>query len=252
LQKAFDRDWTKKCISQEGWESCASENGILGYKLLVQTGNSDNPIDKSLVFNARLVNENGIINEETFYNLLTAWVSNYIIAYGASQANIRPEPRHWTHVANDYDLQIVKSSPIIYAQMPFYASYLYETPIITKFISTVRGICKQYDERGLPNYPSGIPFVYWEQYQDLHQYSCVAMVFAFLFLFFISLLFLCSLQAAFITLVMSAILVVQTLGFMGFTDIKFSAIPVVLLIGTVGTGVTFTIHLCLVSIIKVK
>ncbi|KAL4119130.1 hypothetical protein QTP88_011981 [Uroleucon formosanum] len=245
LQKAFDKDWAKKCIGQEGWESCASENGILGYKLLVQTGNSDNPIDKSLAMNARLVNENGIINEETFYNLLTAWVSNDILAYGASQANIRPEPRRWTHVANDYDLQIVKSSPIIYAQMPFYASYLYETSIITKFISTVRGICKHFDERGLPNYPSGIPFVYWEQYQELNQYLCVAMSFAFFFLFLICGLFLCNIRAALITLFMSATQVIQVLGFMGFAYIKFSAIPVVLVIGTVGTGATFTIHLCL-------
>ncbi|XP_050432015.1 protein patched isoform X2 [Adelges cooleyi] len=245
LQKAFDKDWQKKCISQEGWDTCATENGILGYKLLVQTGNSDNPIDKSLASTARLVDENGIINEETFYNLLTAWASNDILAYGASQANIRPEPRRWTHVANDYDLQIVKSSPIIYAQMPFYASYLYDTTVITKFISTVRGICKQYDERGLPNYPSGIPFVYWEQYQELRQYLCVAMAFAFLFLFLIGGLFLCNVRAALISSFMSVVLVIQILGFMGFADIKFSAIPVVLLIGTVGTGVTFTIHLCL-------
>lgn len=251
LQNAFERDKNNSCITQEGWESgCASENGILGYKLLVQTGNSDNPIDKSLAMSAKLVNENGIINEETFYNLLTAWVSNDILAYGASQANIRPEPRRWTHVANDFDLQIVKSSPITYAQMPFYASYLYETSTITKFISTVRGICKQYDERGLPNFPSGIPFVYWEQYQELRQYLCVAMIFAFLFLFLICGLFLCNVRAALITIFMSAILVIQMLGFMGFADIKFSAIPVVLLIGTVGTGVTFTIHLCLVSVIN--
>jgi len=216
----------------------------------VQTGNSDNPIDKSLAMNARLVNENGIINEETFYNLLTAWVSNDILAYGASQANIRPEPRRWTHVVNDYDLQIVKSSPIIYAQMPFYASYLYETSIITKFISTVRGICKNFDERGLPNYPSGIPFVYWEQYQELNQYLCFSMSFAFFFLFLICGLFLCNIRAAFITLFMSATQVIQVLGFMGFAYIKYSAIPVVLVIGTVGTGATFTIHLCLVSSTK--
>lgn len=249
LQKAFDKDLDINCINPEGWSSCASENGILGYKLIVQTGNTDNPIDKSLARTARLVDENGIINEETFYNLLTAWVSNDILAYGASQANIRPEPRRWMHVANDYDLQIVKSSPIVYAQMPFYASYLYETSVITKFISTVRDICKHFDERGLPSYPSGIPFVYWEQYQELRQYLCVAMSCAFLFLFLISWFFLCNIQAALLIVFMSGVLIIQILGFMGFADIKFSAIPVVLLIGTIGTGVTFTIHLCLVSLI---
>lgn len=251
MQKAFDKDWARACLNLEGWDTCASENGILAYKLLVQTGNTDNPIDKSLVLNARLVNENGIINEETFYNLLTAWVSNDIMAYGASQANIRPEPRHWTHVANDYDLQIAKSLPITYAQMPFYANNLYETSIITKFILTVRSICKHFDERGLPNYPSGIPFVYWEQYQELHQYFFVAVLVALLLLFIICALFLCNAQAALITLLMSVLLIVQILGFMGFANIKFSAIPVVLLIGTVATGTFFTVYLCLVSNINI-
>lgn len=250
LQKAFDKDWERKCITQEGWESCATDNGILGYKLLVQTGNSDNPIDKSLVLSARLVNDNGIINEETFYNLLTAWVSNDILAYGASQANIRPEPRRWTHVANDYDLQIVKSSPITYAQMPYFASQLYETSTITKFISTVRGICANFDERGLPNYPSGIPFVYWEQYQDLFQYSVVAIVFALLFLFLISCLFLCNIRSALITVFMTVILIIQTLGFMGFANIKFSAISVVILINSIAIGTSPIVRICLVSIIN--
>lgn len=250
MQKAFDKDWAKKCITIETWDkSCASENGILGYKLLVQTGNNDNPIDKSLASTARLVDENGIINVDTFYNLLTAWVSNDILAYGASQANIRPEPRRWLHIASDYDLQIVKSSPIIYAQMPFYATYLHETPVITKFISTVRAICNHFDERGLPNYPSGIPFLYWEQYQELNQYFYVTIVSALAFLFLICVLFLCNIRAALITLFMSIVLVIQIMGFMGFTEIKFSAIPAVLLIGTIGTGSVFSIYHCLVSVI---
>lgn len=215
----------------------------------MQTGNNDNPIDKSLASNARLVNENGFINEETFYNLLTAWASNDILAYGASQANIRPEPRHWLHISKDYDLQIVKSSPITYAQMPFYASNLYETSTITKFVSTVRSICKQFDERGLPSYPSGLPFIYWEQYQDLHQYLYVSMACAFLFLFVICGLLLCNVRAVLIQLFMSATLVCQILGCMGFVNLKFSAITGVLLIGTVGTGIHFTIHIILVSII---
>lgn len=250
LQKAFDKDWERKCITQEGWESCATENGILGYKLLVQTGNNDNPIDKSLVLTARLVSDNGIINEETFYNLLTAWASNDILAYGASQANIRPEPRRWMHVANDYDLQIVKSSPIIYAQMPYYANNLYETSTITKFITTVRGVCKSFDERGLPNYPSGIPFVYWEQYQDLFQYTAVAIAFILLFLFLICCLFLCNIRSALITVFMTVVLIIQTLGFMGFINIKFSAISVVLLFSSISFGILPVVRLCLVSIIN--
>ena len=49
LQKAFDRDFASGCINQERWYSNASDDAILAYKLLVQTGHVDNPIDKSLV-----------------------------------------------------------------------------------------------------------------------------------------------------------------------------------------------------------
>ena len=49
LQEAFDKDWKNGCITRENWFSNASEEGILAYKLLVQTGRVDNPVDKSLV-----------------------------------------------------------------------------------------------------------------------------------------------------------------------------------------------------------
>jgi len=49
LQEAFDRDWKNGCITRENWFPNASDDGILAYKLLVQTGRVDNPVDKSLV-----------------------------------------------------------------------------------------------------------------------------------------------------------------------------------------------------------
>ena len=49
LQEAFDRDWKNGCITQENWYPNASDDGILAYKLLVQTGRVDNPVDKTLV-----------------------------------------------------------------------------------------------------------------------------------------------------------------------------------------------------------
>ena len=49
LQEAFDRDWANGCITKEGWFKNASDDGIHAYKLLVQTGRVDSPIDKELV-----------------------------------------------------------------------------------------------------------------------------------------------------------------------------------------------------------
>ena len=85
LQKAFDRDYREGRIQQERWFSNASDDAILAYKLLVQTGHVDNPIDKSLVTQVRLVDSEGIINPRAFYNYLSAWAWNDGLAYGASQ-----------------------------------------------------------------------------------------------------------------------------------------------------------------------
>lgn len=85
LQNAFDRDHTEGRITQERWYSNASTDAILAYKLLVQTGHVDNPIDKSLVLHGRLVGPDGIINQKAFYNYLSAWASNDVFSYSASQ-----------------------------------------------------------------------------------------------------------------------------------------------------------------------
>lgn len=88
LQSAFDRDFKEGHITQEHWYRNASSEGILAYKLLVQTGHVDNPIDKTLVTTNRLVDADGIINPKAFYNYLSAWASNDVFSYSASQVSI--------------------------------------------------------------------------------------------------------------------------------------------------------------------
>ena len=51
-----------------------------------------------------------------------------------------------------------------------------------------------------------------------------------------------SLQVAVLSMI-----VVELLGFMGLIGIKLSAVPAVILVVSVGIGVEFTVHLCLVS-----
>ena len=40
----------------------------------------------------------------------------------------------------------------------------------------MRAICDTYTERGLPNYPSGIPFTFWEQYIRLRLYLSLSIL----------------------------------------------------------------------------
>jgi patched 1 protein len=91
----------------------------------------------SFIFQVRLVDGEGIINPKAFYNYLSAWASNDALAYGASQANLRPEPRPWYHAAEDFELKIPKSAPLVYTQLPFYLHGLGDTQHITNLIAQV-------------------------------------------------------------------------------------------------------------------
>ena len=48
IQTAFNEDWAKSKITYSGWQKSASDNGVIAYKLLSQTGNGDG-IDRSKV-----------------------------------------------------------------------------------------------------------------------------------------------------------------------------------------------------------
>jgi hypothetical protein len=90
------------------------------------------------ILQVRLVDGEGIINPKAFYNYLSAWASNDALAYGASQANLHPEPRPWYHAAEDFELKIPKSAPLIYTQLPFYLHGLGDTQHITRLIAQVQ------------------------------------------------------------------------------------------------------------------
>lgn len=48
LQKAFDKDWEAKKITYEGWLDDASDEGVIAYKLLAQTGEKET-VNRSIV-----------------------------------------------------------------------------------------------------------------------------------------------------------------------------------------------------------
>ncbi|XP_052888591.1 protein patched isoform X2 [Anopheles moucheti] len=245
LQRAFDRDYREGRITQERWYTNASNDAILAYKLLVQTGHVDNPIDKSLVTQVRLVDSEGVINPEAFYNYLSAWAWNDVLAYGASQGNLRPEPREWFHTPSDFELKIPKSAPLTYTQLPFYLHGLSDTADIKTMISQIRELCSKFEARGLPNYPSGIPFIFWEQYMNLRPGLLKAIGCALLAVFVSVSLLLLSVWAALLIVFNVVMMLIQLLGVMILLGIKLSAIPAVILIASIGLGVGITVHVSL-------
>ncbi|KAJ7993967.1 hypothetical protein DPEC_G00261060 [Dallia pectoralis] len=248
LQAAFDQDWEARRITQGNYRN-GSDDGVLAYKLLVQTGRREKPINHNQVTRQRLVDADGIINPGPFYIYLTAWVSNDPVAYAASQANIRPQPPNWIHDRTDSipetSLRIPATEPIEYAQFPFYLNGLRETPQFVEAIESVRAICSNYSRQGLPSYPNGYPFLFWEQYVSLRHWLLLSISVVLACTFLVCALFLLNPWTAGIIVLVLSLMTVELFGMMGLIGIKLSAVPVVILIASVGIGVEFTVHVAL-------
>uniref|UniRef100_A0A803TGT4 Patched 1 n=1 Tax=Anolis carolinensis TaxID=28377 RepID=A0A803TGT4_ANOCA len=247
LQEAFDNDWKSGKITLSSYKN-GSEDAVLAYKLLVQTmsGIREKPINISQLAKQRLVDANGIINPKAFYIYLTAWVSNDPVAYAASQANIRPHRPEWVHDKADYmPVTIPEAEPIEYAQFPFYLNGLRDTSDFVEAIEKVRAICNNYTSLGVPSYPNGYPFLFWEQYIGLRHWLLLSISVVLACTFLVCALFLLNPWTAGIIVVVLALMTVELFGMMGLIGIKLSAVPVVILIASVGIGVEFTVHIAL-------
>ncbi|MGH0145805.1 UNVERIFIED_CONTAM: hypothetical protein FKN15_006278 [Acipenser sinensis] len=330
LQAAFDADWAAGRITRDNYRN-GTEDGVLAYKLLVQTGTKKEPFNYSQLTTRRLVDEEGLINPDTFYIYLTVWVSNDPLGYAASQANFDPHPPEWIHdkydttgenlripMAEPLDfaqfpfylnglretsdfieaIEIPMAEPLDFAQFPFYLNGLRETSDFIEAIESVRSICDDFSKKGILNYPNGYPFLFWEQYIGLRHWfllaisvvlACTFLVCAILllnpwtagiikgilnypngypflfweqyiglrhwFLLAISVVLACTFLVCAILLLnpwtagiivfILAMMTVELFGIMGLIGIKLSAIPVVILIASVGIGVEFTVHVAL-------
>ncbi|NXE36799.1 PTC1 protein, partial [Ptilorrhoa leucosticta] len=179
LQATFDRDWQAGRITHDSYRN-GSEDGALAYKLLIQTGNKKEPFNFNQLTTRRLVDENGIIPPDTFYICLTVWASNDPLGFAASQANFYPPPPEWIHDKYDTtgeNLRIPAAQPLEFAQFPFYLSGLRRTSDFVEVIESVRAICREAAQRhGVLSYPSGYPFLFWEQYIGLRHWYFFAVL----------------------------------------------------------------------------
>ncbi|XP_065571497.1 protein patched homolog 1-like [Artemia franciscana] len=156
---------------------------------------------------------------------------------------LKPEPRQFIHDARDVELRIPKLSPIIYAQLPFYLKHLVSTEDMVETIQETRAVCKKFEEKGLPNYPRGIPFTFWEQYINLRRYLLLALGSILGAILTILTILLFNLWAALVVVFVLFVIIIELVGLMGLLGIKLSAIPAVLLIVAVGLGVDFAAHI---------
>lgn len=113
-------------------------------------------------------------------------------------------------------------------------------------LQDVREICDKYAEEGLSNYPSGVPFTFWEQYIWLRRQIIIAISISLAVSFLAMAMLLFNIWAAAVIVLVLAMITVEVYGFMGLAGIKLSAVPAVTLILSVGVGVEFTVHMCMV------
>lgn len=248
LQAAFDREWQAGRITRHSYRN-GSEDGALAYKLLVQTGDQTEPFNYDQLPTRRLVDDNGLIPPETFYICLTVWASNDPLGVAASQANFYPPPPEWVHDKYDAtgeNLRIPAAQPLEFAQFPFYLSGLRQTSDFVEAIESVRAVCEEAArERGVPSYPSGYPFLFWEQYIGLRHWFLLAVSIVLACTFLVCAALLLNPWTAGIIVAVLAMMTVELFGIMGLMGIKLSAIPAVILIASVGIGVEFTVHVAL-------
>nr|KAG5702217.1 hypothetical protein BaRGS_033929 [Batillaria attramentaria] len=150
-------------------------------------------------------------------------------------------PTFWLIIFRQW-LQVLKSQPLVYAQIPFFLTNLTTTEEIISTVKAVRSVCDDFVARGLPNYPSGVPFTFWEQYINLRFFLLLALLCVLTTTFLVLTITLMNPWLAAVLVVVLAMILVELFGFMGLVGIKLSAAPAVILIMTVGIGVEFTLH----------
>lgn len=247
LQAAFDADWQSGRITADSYRN-GTEDGALAYKLLIQTGSKKDPFNYSQLTSRRLVDSEGLIPPEVFYIYLTVWVSNDPLGYAASQANFYPHPREWIHDKYDTtgeNLRIPAAEPLEFAQFPFYLNGLRQASDFVEAIESVRAVCDEFSRKGVFNYPNGYPFLFWEQYIGLRHWFLLSISVVLACTFLVCAILLLNPWTAGIIVFILAMMTVELFGIMGLIGIKLSAIPVVILIASVGIGVEFTVHIAL-------
>lgn len=252
IQAAFDQDWASGRITRHSYRN-GSEDGALAYKLLIQTGNAQEPLDfnqvrsgltrhrapvvsrprgpglkpslPSQLTTRKLVDKEGLIPPELFYMGLTVWVSSDPLGLAASQANFYPPPPEWLHDKYDTTGENLRSEcwgarlepvlsrtaltlhplpvhsslhppsvsvpstvpaaqPLEFAQFPFLLHGLQKTADFVEAIEGARAACTEAGQAGVHAYPSGSPFLFWEQYLGLRRCFllaiCILLVCTFL------------------------------------------------------------------------
>ncbi|VUZ54896.1 unnamed protein product [Hymenolepis diminuta] len=179
IQKAFDLDVDKGYISYQGnWTVRASEDGLLGLLLIVQT---DSGIDLGRIRTGRLVRDE-MIDPSAFRVYLHAWRILDVFNYTSPPCTIIPDPGlqpgritplHREGGPGDlYSIQ--PAAPIQLVQTSFFARGYGDVTDQIEFVKKVRSLTEQSIFRGVPVFPTGLLFTLAEHYLTFRHHFCIA------------------------------------------------------------------------------
>lgn len=212
----------------------------IAYHLTCSYGSNYNCSER--VGKIKLVDESGTINVAGFYNYITGWYNTDSMMYHVSQASFYPAPPEWDDKKSNF---VPPAAPFTYSQIPFYLTGLTDTPVIVEMIKEIRAICDMYAEEGLPNFPSGIAFTFWEQYLHLSSNLLQAICVIALAVLCVISIIIFNPWAASIIMIILVLMTVELTGFLGLSGIKLNPVSAVTIITAVGIGVEFTAHVVL-------
>ncbi|CAJ0604808.1 unnamed protein product [Cylicocyclus nassatus] len=245
LQNAYDNEMAlgKFNLTDGELKGNVSEDALIAHRLICSVGNKYQC--EGRVGKVRLVDGLGTINPDGFYNYLTAWFNQDNMMYYVSQASFYPTPPKWSITDKKAPLLVPPAEPLAYSQIPFYLTGLTDTAVIVEMIKEIRSTCDYFVDNGLPNFPQGIAFTFWEQYLHLTYNLLTAIVLIACAVFVVISILLFNPWAAFNVLMILIVMTVELAGFMGWAAVKMNPVSAVTLITAVGIGVEFTAHVVL-------
>ncbi|KAF8567920.1 hypothetical protein P879_04962 [Paragonimus westermani] len=192
VQNAFDTDRSLGLISPTGhWSPNASELGVLGLRLIVQT---DRGPELSRINTGRLVH-GGIVDPPAFYALLRVWKTYDALNFSSLACVIHPEPGpiliapHSGRAGRPNDLHMLPpADPIEFVQTNFYAVAIQGMQVQLNLVQNVRLLTDSATAQGVPVFPIGSPFTFAEHYLYLIRETGIALGLFFAILLLASLL----------------------------------------------------------------
>lgn len=186
-----------------------------------------------------------VLPEDQFYRLVTLWVALDPVNAGTARPEFQPPVPEWSPTFMSVlqlatNGNITPADPFAFTQIPMYVDNLQDTEDYKNLIKGVRSILEESESKGVYAYPRGIPFTFWEQYIRLRERVLVSCFLILVASFVASTVFFMSLTGALILVLMLALTAFEVFGFMGLTGIRFSAVPAVVVIVSVGVAVEFT------------